>query len=383
MSATAIVASMPDTAAEDARHHAALSGVPKVDLPSNLRAAILAGRKVSSMLVESFRLQRGPGRLAIAEYLYYRLWDSGLSAADKARFVGKQAQNRMHLACNDTRWYATAADKLLFHTVLNGAGLPLPTLLAITDGTRRVAGAATLDGPAAIAAFLRDPAHYPLFAKPVDGKYSLAVFSADRYDAAADGVRLLDGTLVAPQALAETMAGRAAGFLLQRRLTAEPELAASFGPRLWSVRLLVLITAAGPVIHRAVAKVATGDNPADNFWRHGNMLAAIDRDTGRISRAVCGTGADLRIDPAHPDTGRPLVGTSIPDWDRVTGLARDAARLLPGIRTQSWDIALTDAGPVVLEVNFGGDLNLAQLAEGAGVLDDDYRAHLRACGYRI
>jgi len=31
----------------------------------------------------------------------------------------------------------------------------------------------------------------------------------------------------------------------------------------------------------------------------------------------------------------------------------------------------------------GGDLNLAQLASGAGVLDDTYRAHLRACGYRL
>jgi hypothetical protein len=42
---------------------------------------------------------------------------------------------------------------------------------------------------------------------------------------------------------------------------------------------------------------------------------------------------------------------------------------------------VTDQGPVLLEVNFGGDLNLAQLAEGRGVLDDDYRAHLRQCGF--
>ena len=66
-----------------------------------------------------------------------------------------------------------------------------------------------------------------------------------------------------------------------------------------------------------------------------------------------------------------------------TALATAAARLLPGIRTQSWDIALTDAGPVPLEVNFGGDLNLTQLASGAGVLDATYREHLRCCGYLL
>ena len=31
------------------------------------------------------------------------------------------------------------------------------------------------------------------------------------------------------------------------------------------------------------------------------------------------------------------------------------ATLLPGIRTTSWDIALTGMGTVPLEVNFGGD----------------------------
>jgi hypothetical protein len=60
----------------------------------------------------------------------------------------------------------------------------------------------------------------------------------------------------------------------------------------------------------------------------------------------------------------------------------EAARLRPGIRTQARDVALTDHGPTLLEVTYGGDLNLGQLAHGAGILDAAYREHLRACGYR-
>ena len=56
---------------------------------------------------------------------------------------------------------------------------------------------------------------------------------------------------------------------------------------------------------------------------------------------------------------------------------------LPGIRARSWDVAPTDSGPVLLEVNFGGDLNLAQRAHGAGVLDETYAEHLRQNGYRL
>ena len=60
-----------------------------------------------------------------------------------------------------------------------------------------------------------------------------------------------------------------------------------------------------------------------------------------------------------------------------------AAPIFAGIRTQSWDVALTEAGPVILEVNFGGDLNLAQLATGKGVLDDEYCEHLKGCGMQV
>ena len=64
-------------------------------------------------------------------------------------------------------------------------------------------------------------------------------------------------------------------------------------------------------------------------------------------------------------------------------LVRCAAPLLPGLCIQPRDVALSDAGPVLLEVNWGGDLNLAQLATGDGVLDQVHAAHLRRCGYPL
>ena len=230
---------------------------------------------------------------------------------------------------------------------------------------------------------LRDRSHYPLFAKPIDGKYSLSIISADDYDAAADCVVLQGGAAIRPVALATVMTSREFGYVIQRRLAQHPNLIRLFGPRLWSIRVIVLVTPTGTLVRRAVAKIATGKNPADNFWRRGNMLGAINLAAGQIARVVQGTGVEMVIDGVNPDTGRPIPGTPIPDWESLTARVTKAARLLPGTRTQSCDIALTDAGPMPLEVNFGGDLNLAQLASGAGVLDTIYRAHLRCCGYRL
>jgi hypothetical protein len=359
-----------------------LNGIPPVDFPANVRAAMTAGRRMTSILADVVSLRRGPGLLVPAEFFYYRLWEPRLTQEAKRQFVGKQAQHPMHIACNNTGWYAAAADKLLFQTLMTGAGFPGPELLAVTAPGRRVPGGRVLRDQAEIDGFLRDPANYPLFAKPIDGKYSISVVSADAFDVAANSVMLQGGDLVTAEDLAVTLASREAGYIVQRRMKAHPRLAALFGPPLWSVRVLVLLTATGPIIHRAVAKIATGRNPADNFWRRGNMIGAIDLTTGQITRVVRGTGANMTVNPVHPDTGRAIIGTVIPEWDRLAALAKEASRLLPAIRTQSWDIAVTDEGPIPLEVNFGGDLNLAQLASGAGVLDEAYRSHLTSCGYK-
>ena len=190
---------------------AALNGVPQVDFPSNLQAAVGAGRRMTSILREVVALRRGPGKLTPNEYFYYRLWDPHLTKEAKQGFVGKQAQHLMHIRCNDAGWYAAAADKLPFHTLMTGVSLPTPQLLAIAKPGRLVSGVPVVAHEAEIAAFLRDRSHYPLFAKPIDGKYSLSVISADDYDTAADCVLLQGGEAMRPAALATVMNGRGRG----------------------------------------------------------------------------------------------------------------------------------------------------------------------------
>ena len=358
-----------------------LAGIPNIDLSENLRAALASGRRATGIAAEVLALRRGPGKLTPQEYFYYRLWDAPQEGANKRRFVGKIAQHPMHVAAGAREWFAASADKILFQSIMDGVGLRTPELTAITQAGRYLPTTPTITDPAALGDKLRDPSIYPLFAKQVAGKYSLSVLSADGFDPGTDEVLLLDGTRRKVADVATSLT-EGSGFLVQRRLSPAPDLAARFGQRLWSARLLVLVTPSGPVIHRAVAKIATGTNPADNYWRPGNRLGAIDLGSGRITRVVHGAGADLVIDAPHPDTGATIAGTTVPSWQALTDMVRTASQVFAGIRTQSWDIALTADGPIFLELNYGGDLNLHQLAHGAGVLDETYREHLRRCGYR-
>ena len=358
-----------------------LNGIPAVDVAANIQAALSKGRRAPGIAAEALALRFGPGRLSPQEYLYYKLWDDQLPLANKKNFVGKMAQHPMHVAAGSREWFATSADKILFQSIMAAAQLRTPETLAITQAGRHLAGVPNIAEAGDLATFLRNDSLYPLFAKQVAGKYSLSVVSAESYDSSLDEIVLLGGERRSVSDLAGSLVG-GAGYLIQRRLEPNRELATRFGPRLWSVRLLVFVTPDGPIVHRAAAKIATGTNAADNYWRQGNRLAAINLDTGRIVRVVRGTGLTLEEDPRHPDTGQGIVGTIIPGWFEIIDQVMLAAQTFAGIRTQSWDVALADPAPSFLELNFGGDLNLHQLAHGQGVLDDQYRTHLRRCGYK-
>jgi hypothetical protein len=118
----------------------ALQGSPSLDINKNTLMAMREGRPGIALLTEAVRLMRGAGKLSVPEYLYYRLWERSLSLEDKRAFVGKKAQHLMHLVCNDRHWYQTAADKILFQTIMTGAGLPVPEMLAVTQPMGRVPG---------------------------------------------------------------------------------------------------------------------------------------------------------------------------------------------------------------------------------------------------
>jgi hypothetical protein len=66
-----------------------------------------------------------------------------------------------------------------------------------------------------------------------------------------------------------------------------------------------------------MAKIATGKNPADNFWRQGNMLGAIGLETGLISRVVRGTSAEMSLNEAHPNTNGRSSGHCYPNGRRL------------------------------------------------------------------
>lgn len=352
-------------------------------LPREARLALIAAavrRNGASVIRIAVSAAFGPGKLNLDEICYYRLLDGDVSPEGARRFVGKNRQAVLHPACNNAHWFAAAHDKALFYTIMSGIGHATPETIAISGPRSRAGFPRHLAEPEDVAEFLSKWTEWPLFAKPIDGMYSIGAL---RISDASDAELTVDGIGTLPvEEVARYIAGMSAeGYLFQRCLLPAESTSAS-SQALPSVRLLILLAERDAVVESAVLKIPARDAIADNYWRTGNLLAALDTRTGEILRVVSGSGADMQFYEKHPEDGRQLVGTIVPGWQEICNSALAGASSFPGIRTQSWDIALTREGPVPLEFNFGGDLNLHQIAHRRGALTNRYIEHLKRCGYR-
>lgn len=342
-------------------------------------AATVSGQSYSALMREYMQLSFGPGKLRFDDYIDLALYDRDrYCGADKRSFVGNRAMVPIWQQAN---FYlepqGVVANKVTMGALLAAYGFPVIATKALFSSKIGFAAEHTLRTREALIAFLLEPANFPLFGKPVDGLQSLGCASFERCEP--DTARLVtsNGKAIDVEEFAdELIAHFGEGYVFQPRMSPYAANAAICGNRLGTVRVITLLREEGPQIFRACEKMPAGDNLADNYWREGNLLVRLDRNTGQRGPAVSGKGGGLRTHTHHPDSGMAIEGTMVPHWDNVCELALEGARLFKDVPLVGWDIAVTDGGGVIVEANERPDFILPQLADARGVLDEELQSFL-------
>ena len=344
---------------------------------------------VSTMrqLLGIWQLGRSAARLGPGDYYTYRLFDRQLSLEQKLEFAGWRMESVLD-ALNDSRWACLGLDKVLTAELLAAQGLRCASTKAVyrPGRIRQVGKATVLSDEAALRAWLRDARNYPFFSKPSASGFGRGACFALAYDAGSDSLVLRDGERLAVDAFDLHRADQERlGYLFQRPLKTDPRLQPALGELVTSLRVMVLYDEEeGPLIHRAFWKLPTGSNMMDNYnnGATGNLAAGLDMASGRITRVINGIGLELRDVRQHPDSGVDLHGVAVPDWPQLQQYVSQLALVFPLLRFQQWDIALTDEGPVALELNLfaTGGSELSQLLYRRGLVDETMRRFLRRHG---
>lgn len=210
-----------------------------------------------------------------------------------------------------------------------------------------------------------------LFIKPADGTYGLGIFAAKRVGHAWE----VEDSAVSARQLANRLLAEAPpeGLLLQDHLVSHPglgEIGGNLG--LGTARVYTALTHEGGEVLLAIMKIMGSEGLIDNFagGSTGNMLGAVDIDTGQITH-VYGRrrGRTLVIDQIthHPVTAAHLVGFQIPLWDQVMELVKRAAVVCPEMPLIGFDVAILADGPRILETNVTWEAGAPQRIIGKGL----------------
>jgi hypothetical protein len=344
------------------------------------QAAKDSDRSIAAVAVEMMRLRWSVGRVGPSEYLDFHLYRREIPLEQKRTFAGWRAQQVLEQILVDDYSRFVSLDKLTMYCLLNGYGLTTPRL----HGVYRSPCPSTIrrfESPAELAAHLREPGSLPTYLKPAFGSYGRG--NTLIVDRRGESLVLGDGSTLGIAEFCESLdSRRGLGWILQEPLTSHPLIAELCGDKISGVRAHTFLAPEGPVITKAIWKINAGNVDSDNFCHgsSGNLLGAIDVATGEITRVVGGAGAEQRVNPPHPATGRTLVGFRLPQWEQIKQLLREAQLAFPGYLCPGWDIAVCADGPKVLEVNFFGDVDLSQHAYASGFLDEEFLELMRRRG---
>jgi Sugar-transfer associated ATP-grasp len=146
-------------------------------------------------------------------------------------------------------------------------------------------------------------------------------------------------------------------------------LAAVAGPEagLCTLRVNTINTKGGPPrALGAFLRLARAGTVVDNFHA-GGVACPVDLQTGVVQAGATEEGkwaswAEMRSVHAHPDTGVSFADVLVvPHFERAKALCEQAhGSIDPALLVCSWDVALTDDGPILVEASscLGGTLEM-------------------------
>jgi len=82
---------------------------------------------------------------------------------------------------------------------------------------------------------------------------------------------------------------------------------------------------------------------------NGGIFASVNITTGKVDSIAHNKYGEKFKD--HPITNHPIKGFQVPFWEEVIEMCKEAAFVVPDVRSIGWDVAVTEKGPLLIEGN--------------------------------
>lgn len=305
---------------------------------------------------------------------YYDFEFDKRDAAFRSSFLGINEQRYYLDYLNPVKYYSLARNKYLAHKVLENTGVRKAELYCYYQPEARyIMGngivASDLRG---VLKILKQKEVQSCVIKLTEGSHgdSVWVIKSIRYQDGDATLSRFDGQDLLLSSVLEEDA------LIFESLVCQTKQLSTFNES--SVNTVRFMTTLWPDGSAKVIatwfKVGRAGRCVDNAGSGGNVDAAVDVETGRIYNVVEFNGwrKDKKI-VYHPDSGSRIDGVIIENWSAIKEEVQRFQQCFPCCKAAGWDIAITNEGPVVIEVNDFWDRT------GQYFINKGWRKEIRDC----
>lgn len=250
-------------------------------------------------------------------------------------------------------------NKWIFGNYCTALGIPTPRCYGVFD--RQIGFTAEghplrdKESLSALLASVNDPVVF----KPIAGTHGHHIMVSDRFDSVAGKLTRANKQEMSLEELYGILTREKFPWLIQAKVRQHPVLSDLHETSLNTTRIITLLRTDGNIdVLAAVFRIGVGSAEIDNT-HGGGIVASIDPENGTCGPAV--SQSTIRRMARHPDTGHQIEGFVIPQWNSMKEAVCNAHRRLPFARSLGWDVALSESGPVIVEVNATWYLHAVQM----------------------
>lgn len=150
-------------------------------------------------------------------------------------------------------------------------------------------------------------------------------------------------------------------YILQEGLIQHEELNNIYPNAVNTFRIITKIKNGEAEILYAMLRMGQGGSQLDNGSKEG-LVCKVNIDTGQFDDK--GHSTFGRVVEMHPDTKFVFRGYCFPYWDEIKKEMLISTKKMDSIQYIGWDVAYTQDGPVIIEMNSGPGLEYLQDCHG-------------------
>lgn len=252
---------------------------------------------------------------------------------------------------NPKKYYCLARNKFLAHKILEGTGVKTSDMYCYYQPEGRVMESeAIANDLKGVCRILKAKNVGQCVVKTTESSHGNSVYVVEKIDFLENDCQFT--FFNGEKGLLSEILGKAP--LIFESLVKQTRQLASFNESsVNTVRFMTLLYPDNKArLMAAFIKIGRAGRCVDNAGSGGNVDGCVDIETGELKYVVQFDGWDNVKDITHhPDSGALLEGVRIDNWKAIVDQVLRFQESLPYVKAAGWDIAITDDGPVVIEVN--------------------------------